>query len=209
MNTMNKMLSIHPENPELRKIRQVVACLKDGGVIIYPTDTIYGLGCDMTQPKAIERIYSIRNMDPPKALLTLICSDISQVAQFARHIDNEVFRLMKRNLPGPFTFILSSGNQLPRTLKNRKGTIGVRIPDHPITQAILAELDGPLLSASLHSDDTILEYENDPQEILPLFQNEVDLIVDGGIGARTPSTVVDCTTDEPLIIRDGAGLLRL
>ena len=202
------LLTIHPVDPETRKIQQVVQVLEDGGVIAYPTDTIYGLGCDLLQPRAIERVCRIRKMDPQKALLTLICSDISQISQYAHQIDNEVFRMMKKNLPGPFTFILRSGNQLPKTLKNRKGTIGVRVPDHRITQSILRVFQRPMLSASLHSDDELLEYDNDPTEIHEHIENLVDLVIDGGLGGRIPSTVVDCTGDEPTIIREGAGMLR-
>lgn len=202
------LLPIHPVNPEPRKIQQVIDVLHDAGAIIYPTDTIYGLGCDLMQPKAIDRIYRIRRMDPQKALLTLICQDISQVAQYAHQIDNEVFRLMKKNMPGPFTFILRAGRQLPATLRNRKGTIGVRIPEHKITQAILESLQRPMLSASLRSDDDFLEYENDPEEMQDLFGHQVDLVIDGGMGSRTPSTVIDCTGEEPVVIREGAGELR-
>lgn len=202
------LLSIHPVNPEPRKIQQVTGVLHNAGVIIYPTDTIYGLGCDLMQPKAIDRIYRIRRMDPQKALLTLICQDISQVAQYAHQIDNEVFRLMKKNMPGPFTFILRAGHQLPKTLRNRKGTIGVRIPEHRITQAILESLHVPMLSASLRSDDNFLEYENDPFDMEEIFGHQVDLVIDGGLGSRTPSTVVDCTGEEPVVIREGAGELR-
>ncbi|MBK6621371.1 MAG: threonylcarbamoyl-AMP synthase [Saprospirales bacterium] len=202
------LLPIHPVDPEGRKIQQVIQVLGAGGVIAYPTDTIYGLGCDLLQPKAIERVCRIRQLDPQKALLTLICKDISQIAGYAHQIDNEVFRLLKKNLPGPFTFILRAGNQLPKTLKNRKGTIGVRMPDHRITQAILEVLQRPMLSATLRSDDYEEEYENDPEEINEHFGNLVDLVIDGGIGGRIPSTVVDCTGDEPSIIREGAGELR-
>lgn len=202
------LLSIHPVDPETRKIQQVIQVLLNGGVIAYPTDTIYGLGCDLLQPKAIERVCRIRKLDPQKALLTLICRDISQMAQYAHQIDNEVFRIMKKNLPGPFTFILRAGNQLPRTLKNRKGTIGVRMPDHRTTHAILDALQRPMLSATLHSDDDDTEYENDPEVIDEHFGNLVDLVIDGGIGGRIPSTVIDCTGEEPILIREGAGHLR-
>ncbi|MCB9284425.1 MAG: threonylcarbamoyl-AMP synthase [Lewinellaceae bacterium] len=202
------LLAIHPVDPEARKILRVIETLKEGGVIAYPTDTIYGLGCDLLQPKAIERIYRIRKLDPQKALLTLICKDISQISHYAHQIDNDIFRLMKKNMPGPFTFILRAGNQLPKTLKNRKGTIGVRIPDHKTTQAILEMLDRPMLSTSLHSEDDLLEYENDPIEIEENFGHLVDMVIDGGIGGRTPSAVIDCTGEEAHVIREGAVPLR-
>jgi len=202
------LLTIHPVDPELRKVQQVVQILEDGGVMAYPTDAIYGLACDLLQPRAIERVCRIRQMDPRKALLTLICRDISQVSEYAHQIDNEVFRLMKKNLPGPFTFILRAGYKLPKTLKNRKGTIGVRVPNHRITQSILEVLGRPMLSTSLHSEDELLEYDNDPLDIHDLMENLVDLVIDGGLAGRTPTTVIDCTGDSPLVIREGAGELR-
>lgn len=202
------LLSIHPVDPELRKIQQVVQILEDGGVMAYPTDAIYGLGCDLFQPRAIDRVCRIRQMDPRKALLTLICRDISEVSDYAHQIDNEVFRLMKKNLPGPFTFILRSGYKLPKTLKNRKGTIGVRVPNHRIIHSILEVLGHPILSTSLHSEDELLEYDNDPLDIHDQMENLVDLVIDGGLAGRTPTTVIDCTGDSPLVTRVGAGELR-
>lgn len=202
------LLSIHPVDPELRKVQQVVQILEDGGVMAYPTDAIYGLACDLLQPRAIERVCRIRQMDPRKALLTLICRDISQVSEYAHQIDNEVFRLMRKNLPGPFTFILRAGYKLPKTLKNRKGTIGVRVPNHRITQSILEVLGRPMLSTSLHSEDELLEYDNDPLDIHDQMENLVDLVIDGGLAGRTPTTVIDCTGDSPVVTREGAGELR-
>lgn len=202
------LLTVHPVDPEIRKIQELANILRKGGVIAYPTDTVYGLGCDLNQHKAIERICRIRRLDPEKALLTLICSDISQAAQYASQIDDNVFRLMKKNTPGPFTFILRAGNKLPRTLKNRKGTIGVRIPDHRIAQAIIDTLEGPMLSASLHSEDAFLEYEAEPYLIEEHFGNQVDAVIDGGPGGQIHSAVVDCTGEVPVVIREGAVPLR-
>lgn len=202
------LLRINPDNPEGRKIRQVVECLLDGGIIIYPTDTVYGLGCNIFNHKAVERICRLRKLDPVKARLSFICKDISQIADYAQQIDNQVFRLMKKNLPGPFTFVLRSNNQVPKMFKNRKKTIGVRIPANNIVGAIVESLGHPLLTASLKSEDEILEYFTDPVDIFEDFKNQVDLVIDGGIGKNKPSTVVDCTNTSPQIIREGVGKLE-
>ncbi len=201
------LLKINPDNPEGRKISQVANILRDGGVIIYPTDTVYGLGCDIFNPKAVERICRLRGLKPEKAMLSFICKDISQIAEYAFQIDNDVFKTLKRNLPGPFTFVLKSNNQVPKLFKNRKRSIGVRIPDNRIAQAIVEDLGRPILSLSLKSDDEILEYFTDPIDIFDDFKKLTDVVIDGGIGANVPSTVVDCMGDEIIIIRQGAGEL--
>ena len=201
------MLSIHPNNPEGRKIQQVVDTLKQGGVIIYPTDTVYGLGCDITKTKAVEKICRIRGLDPRKANMTFICGSISQLAEYTTPIDNQIFKLLKRNLPGPFTFILKAGAKVPKVLKNRRKTIGVRIPDNMIALAILENLGHPILSISLKSDDEVLEYFTDPIDIEADLGKQVDLVIDGGVGGNQPSTVVDCTEREAVIIREGVGEL--
>ena len=201
------MLSIHPDNPEGRKIRQVVETLERGGVIIYPTDTVYGLGCDIMNAKAVEKICRIRGLDARKANLTFICQNIGQLAIYTLPIGNQVFKMLKRNLPGPFTFILPAGNAVPKVLKNRRKTIGVRIPDNKIAQAILEELGRPILSISLKAEDEILEYLTDPIDIEADLGKQVDLVIDGGIGGNQPSTVVDCTQGEIQIIREGVGEL--
>ncbi len=202
------LLIINPENPEPRKIRQVVETLKNGGVIIYPTDTVYGLGCDIFQTKAIEKVCKIRGLNMSKALLTIVCKDISQVSRFTKQIDNQIFKLLKKNLPGPFTFILKAGNEIPKIFVNRRKTIGVRIPDNNIAQAIIEELGHPILSISLKSDDEILEYFTDPTEIHDDFDKTVDLVIDGGPGKNIPSSVVDCSEDEVVIIREGVAELE-
>ena len=202
------LISIHPEHPQGRRITQVVKLLQEGGVIIYPTDTVYGLGCDIQHPKAVDRICRLRGFKPGRANLTFICRDIQQLANYTHQIDNTVFRLLKRNLPGPFTFILRGNNSLPKLLRNRRKTIGVRIPDNAIAQAIIAELGRPILSSSLKSDDEITEYFTDPTEIHEEFQKLVDAVIDGGTGYNVPSTVVDCTGGEPQIIREGLGNLE-
>jgi len=201
------LFKINPTHPEGRKIRQVAEKLDEGGIIIYPTDSVYGLGCDIFNQKAVERICWIRDLDPAKAMLSFICKDISQISEYAHQLDNGVFKLMKRNLPGPFTFILRSNNKVPKLFKNRKRTIGVRIPDNPITMAIVEELGRPILTTSLKSDDALLEYETNPADFYDDYKKLVDIVVDGGIGQIEPSTVVDCTGDEPVILREGIGEL--
>ncbi|MBK7873782.1 MAG: threonylcarbamoyl-AMP synthase [Saprospiraceae bacterium] len=201
------LLKINPENPEGRKIQQVVETLEKGGIIIYPTDTVYGLGCDISNNEAVTRICRIRGLEPEKAMLSFICKDISQISQYTMPIDNVVFRLMKKNLPGAFTFVLPSNNQVPKMFKNRKRTIGVRVPDHNIPLAIVEALGRPILTTSLKSDDEVLEYFTDPDNIYEDFKKIVEVVIDSGICGNNPSTIVDCTGDLPEIIRKGAGEL--
>lgn len=201
------LLKINHDNPEERKIKQVVESLQEGGIIIYPTDTVYGLGCDIFNPKAVERICRLRGLKPEKAMLSFICEDISQIADYAYQIDNEVFKVLKKNLPGPFTFVLRANNTVPKLFKNRKRTIGVRIPENNIARNIVKELGRPILSISLKSDDEILEYFTDPIDIFDDFKKLVDIVIDGGIGNNNPSTVVDCTGDDLEVIRQGVGIL--
>lgn len=202
------LLNINSDNPEGRKVQQVIDTLEKGGIIIYPTDTVYGLGCDIFNKKAVAKICQIRGLKPEKARLSFMCQDIRQIAAYAAQIDNEVFRLMKHHLPGPFTFVLKSNNEVPKMFKNKKRTIGVRVPDHPIIQTILHEFGRPILTISLKSDDEILEYFTDPIDIYDDFKKLVDIVIDGGIGGNIPSTVIDCTTDPPEILREGAGELK-
>ncbi|MCU0348623.1 MAG: L-threonylcarbamoyladenylate synthase [Saprospiraceae bacterium] len=203
-------LEIHPISPETRKIKQAADVLRDGGIIIYPTDTVYGLGCDIMNHQAVEKVCKIRRLDPERAMLSLICKDISQVSEYASQIDNEVFRILRRNLPGPFTFILKSGSAIPKLFKNRKRTIGIRIPDNRIAQALVEEMGRPILSTSLKMDsemDDFDEYFTDPQDFREHFEKITDLIIDGGLGGHEPSTLVDCSKDGVEIIRQGAGIL--
>ena len=197
------LFSIHPENPQPRLIKQVVECLKDGGIIIYPTDTLYGLGCEIHHPKAVERICRIKHIDPQKAQLSFICQDLSHLSDYTKSIDTPLYRKLKLCLPGPFTFILPASKQVPKILKSKKETIGLRVPDNIICQTILKELGTPLLSASLPGE--MVEEYTDPEKINDLFGNQVDFIIDGGTGGIVPSTVVDCTTDEWTVIREGLG----
>lgn len=200
------LLSIHPENPQPRLINQVVECLKDGGIIIYPTDTIYGLGCDIYHPKAIERICQIKNVDPKKAQLSFICRDLSNLSDYTKSIDTPLYRVLKNCLPGPFTFILPASKQVPKILKSKKETIGLRVPDNVICMAILDAMDNPILSASLPGE-MVEEYTN-PEIIYETFGKQVDFVIDGGPGGIIPSTIVDCTGDEWIVTRQGLGEWR-
>jgi tRNA threonylcarbamoyl adenosine modification protein (Sua5/YciO/YrdC/YwlC family) len=197
------LLHIHPENPQPRLIKQVVECLKDGGVIVYPTDTIYGIGCDISQHKAIERICKIKNVDPQKAQLSFICQDLSKLSDYTKTIDTPLYRMLKNYLPGPYTFILPASKQVPKILQSKKSTIGLRVPDNIICQNFLSELGNPILSASLPGD--MVEEYTDPETIYERFNKLVDLVIDGGVGGVVPSTIVDCTTDDWTVIREGLG----
>ena len=198
------LIHIHPENPQPRLMKQVAECLKDGGVIVYPTDTIYGLGCDIFQHKAVERICQIKNIDPAKAQLSFICRDLSHLSDYTKSIDTPLYRMLKSYLPGQFTFILPASKQVPKILQSKKSTIGLRVPDNEICRQILDVLGNPLLSASLPGE--MVEEYTDPEIIYERFENLVDFVIDGGIGGMTPSTVVDCTSNDWSIIRQGAGV---
>jgi len=202
------ILTIHPQNPDQRKIAQVAEMLRKNGVVIYPTDTVYAIGCDMMSKEAVERLCRIRHLDPQKAMLTLICKDLSQVAEYAAQIDTPVFKLMRRNLPGPFTFILPAGSKTPKLFINRKKTIGVRIPDNAILMALVEELGHPILTASLKTTDDVVEYFTDPEDLHDEYENLVDAVIDGGPGGIVPSGLIDCTGQEPELIREGAGELK-
>ena len=197
------LLHIHPKDPQPRLIKQVVECLQKVGIIIYPTDTVYGLGCDILQQKAIERICRIKQVDPRKAQLSFVCSDLSHLSEYAKPIPNPIYRLLKEFLPGPYTFILPASKLVPKILQSKKDTIGLRIPDKNIAQAIIRELGRPILSASLPGD--IVEDYTDPEVMHQNFPHEVDFIIDGGIGGMVPSTIIDCTGDEPELVRQGLG----
>jgi tRNA threonylcarbamoyl adenosine modification protein (Sua5/YciO/YrdC/YwlC family) len=198
------LLHIHPENPQPRLVKQVAECLKEGGVIIYPTDTIYGLGCDIMQPKAVERICRIKNIDPQKAQLSFICRDLSHLSDYTKSIDTPLYRMLKSYLPGPFTFILPASKLVPKILQSKKSTVGLRVPDNVICKDILATLGNPILSASLPGE--MVEEYTDPEVIFEKFETMVDLVVDGGIGGMVPSTIVDCTAAEWTITRQGLGV---
>ena len=197
------LLHVHPENPQPRQIKTIVDCLQSGGIIIYPTDTIYGLGCDIFQHKAIERICRIKNVDPQKAQLSFICNDLSDLSTYTKSISTPLYRTLKQYLPGPYTFILPASREVPKILKSKKDTIGLRVPDNEIARSIIRELGRPILSASLPGE--MVEEYTDPEYMHDNFKKLVDLVVDGGIGGMVPSTIVDCTEDEPVIVRQGLG----
>ena len=204
------LLNIHPENPSDRKLQQVVRQLEQDGVIIYPTDTVYAIGCDIKSKKGLERLARIRGVNPQKARFSFICSGISQVAEYSAQIDNEIFRLMKRHLPGPFTFILKAGNMVPKLVHGRRASIGVRVPNNNIPLRIVESLGRPIITASLKNDeDDFLEYLTDPRDIFDQLGKQVDIVIDGGLGGMEGSTVIDCTTDPPELIRKGLGEIEL
>lgn len=198
------LLHIHPDDPQPRHIKTVVDTLLGGGIIIYPTDTIYGLGCDIFHQRAIERICRIKRVDPRKAQLSFICSDLSHLSDYAKQLSNSTYRILKEHLPGPYTFILPASKMVPKILQSKKDTIGLRIPDNRIANAIVNTLGRPILSASLPGE--MIEDYTDPGIMYENFGNEVDIIIDGGIGGSVPSTVIDCTKEEGYeVIRKGAG----
>ncbi|MEJ6979127.1 L-threonylcarbamoyladenylate synthase [Pedobacter sp. P351] len=202
------LLKIYEKNPNEKAIQQVVDVLKKGGLIIYPTDTIYGLGCDITNQKAIEKIYQIRGIKPEKSNLSFICYDLSHISDYIKPIDNSIFRLLKKALPGAFTFIFESNNKVPKLLNSNKKTVGIRVPDNTIARDIVKMLGNPIVSASIHDEDEILEYSTDPELIYEKYKDKVDLVIDGGYGDNLASTVVDCTNGEFKILRQGKGDLE-
>lgn len=197
------LLQLHPKDPQPRNLRTITNCLLNGGIIIYPTDTIYGLGCDIFQHKAIERICRIKNIDPQKAQLSFVCHDLSDLSKYTKSISTPLYRMLKNYLPGPYTFILPASKEVPKILKSKKDTIGLRIPDNTITSAIIKELGRPVLSTSLPGQ--LVEEYTDPEIIYENFKNLVDIVVDGGTGGMIPSTIVDCTVQPPKLIRQGLG----
>lgn len=202
------LLKLFPDNPSERHLKTVVDCLKAGGVIIYPTDTVYGLGCDIMQIKAVDRVAQIKGIKREKANFSFICHSLSQLADFTRPIPNPVFKLMRRTLPGPFTYILNANNNVPNVFQSKKKTVGIRIPDHPVPLRIVELLGHPIMTTSIHDEDEIIEYSTDPELIHEKFQKLVDIVIDSGHGGNLASTVVDCTSDEPVVIREGKGRLE-
>ena len=200
-----ELVRIHPLNPEGRKIHHAVDVLRRGGIIIYPTDTIYGIGCDLMNRKAIERLCHVMDIKPQKLDLSFICNDLSHISEYVKRIDTPVFKILKKALPGPYTFILESSSKVPRILNVNKKTVGIRIPDHSIPRAIVAQLGNPLITTSIKDDDVIKAYTTDPEEIYEDFKNSVDLVIDGGPGNNIPSTVIDCTGSEIVVLRQGMG----
>ncbi|MDA9554607.1 L-threonylcarbamoyladenylate synthase [Pelobium sp.] len=202
------LIRIYEENPNEKALEQVVTVLKKGGIVIYPTDTVYGLGCDITNHRAIERIAKLRGIKPEKANFSFICYDLSNISDYIKPIDNTIFRVLKKALPGPFTFIFNASNKVPKLLASSKKTVGIRVPDNNIAREIVKLLGNPLLSTSIHDDDEILEYSTDPELIYEKYQDKVDIVIDGGYGDNVPSTVVDCTSGDFEIIREGKGAIE-
>jgi tRNA threonylcarbamoyl adenosine modification protein (Sua5/YciO/YrdC/YwlC family) len=200
------LLHIHPDNPQERLIKQVAECLADGGVVIYPTDTIYGLGCSITKTKAIDKICAIKKVNPEKAQLSFICKDLSHLSDYTKSIDTPLFRMLKSYLPGAFTFILPASKQVPKILQSKKSTIGLRVPDNAVCAALCNALDHPILSASLPGEN--VEDYTDPEIIYERFKNDVDFVIDSGIGGIIPSTIIDCTTANWEVIRQGLGVFN-
>jgi len=202
------LIRLYNENPNPREVRQIVEVLRNNGVIIYPTDTVYGMGCDITNQKAVEKVARLKGVKVEKANFSFICSDLSHLSDYTKPISNSVFKLMKKNLPGPFTFILEANNNVPKYFKGKKKTVGIRIPDNNIIHEIVRELGNPILSTSIHDEDEILEYTTDPELIHEKYEDLVDIVVDGGYGQLVPSTVIDFTNDRIEILREGKGILE-
>lgn len=202
------LIRIYEDNPNDKSIVQVVEILRKGGVVIYPTDTVYGLGCDINNQKAIERVCEIRGIRPDKANLSFVCYDLTDIAQYTKPFDTATFRVLKKALPGPFTFIFNASNQVPKLLSSKKKTVGIRVPDNRIAREIVRQLGNPIVSASIHDDDEILEYSTDPELIHEKYGDIVDAVIDGGYGDHVASTVVDLTSGDFDIIREGKGNLE-
>ncbi|GIL23931.1 MAG: threonylcarbamoyl-AMP synthase [Bacteroidota bacterium] len=200
-----EFLSIHPLNPEPRKVNRVIEILHQGGVVVYPTDTIYGIGCDLLNKRAVERLCHITAVKPQKLNLSFICNDLSHISEYVKRLDTPQFKILKKLLPGPFTFIFESSSRVPKILDVNKKTVGIRIPAHAIPLAIVRQLTNPLITSSIKDDDIIKEYTTDPEEIYEDFKHQVDLVIDGGAGGNIPSTVVDFTSGEPVVTRQGLG----
>ncbi len=198
-------LKIHPETPGHRQIQTAVEIIRNGGTIIFPTDTVYGLGCDVFNHKAVERVAGIKGINPLKANFSLICHNLSHLTDYAVHVNNLTFKIMKQYLPGPYTFILNANNNVPRLFRNKKKTIGIRVPDNKIVLEIVKELGNAIVTTSIHDEDEVLDYMTDPELIYDHYKFQVDAIIDGGFGNNIPSTVIDCTGDEPVVIRKGIG----
>ena len=198
-------IEVHPDNPASRKIQQIASIVKKGGLIIYPTDTVYAMGCDIYSKDAVDRLCRIKGVKPDKMDFSFIFHDFSQLSEFTINLDTPIFKLMKRLLPGPYTFILNANNAIPKLFKNKKRTIGIRIPDNNIPRALVQELGNPILTTSIHHEDEILDYITEPYLIYERFENLVDIVIDGGLGGIQPSTVIDCTSGSPILIREGKG----
>jgi tRNA threonylcarbamoyl adenosine modification protein (Sua5/YciO/YrdC/YwlC family) len=205
---MAEFLKIYEDNPDPKKIDRAVKILRDGGIIIYPTDTVYGLGCDITKTRALEKVARLKNVKLEKANFSFICNDLSNLSEYVRQIDTSTYKILKRTLPGPFTFILQGNNNLPKAFKKKK-TVGIRIPDNSIIRTIVKELGNPIVSTSIYDEDDVIEYTTDPELIYEKWRDKVDLVIDGGYGGNIASTIVDLSDNEISIIREGKGQTSL
>jgi len=205
---MSRLIKMYNENPSPRALAQVVEVLRKGGLIIYPTDTVYGLGCDITNSKALEKIARIKKVKLDKANFSFICNDLSNLSSYVRQIETPVYKLLKRALPGPYTFVLKGNNKLPRDFKKKK-TVGIRVPDNNIIRSIVKELGNPIVSTSIYDEDELIEYTTDPELIFEKWKDRVDLVIDGGYGDNVPSTIIDVSGDEVEVIREGKGSLDI
>jgi tRNA threonylcarbamoyl adenosine modification protein (Sua5/YciO/YrdC/YwlC family) len=205
---MSQFIKIYEDNPNEAAIKKVVEVLKNGGLVIYPTDTVYGLGCDITNTKALERVAKIKGIKLEKANFSFVCSDLSNISDYVKQIDTATFKLLKRALPGPYTFILPGNNDLPKEFRKKK-TVGIRVPDNAIALEIVRQLGNPIVSTSIHDDDEVLEYSTDPELIFEKWQNLVDMVIDGGYGDNIGSTIIDLSGYEPVVVREGKGSLDI
>ncbi len=204
------LIRLNYDQPQEKSVQQIVDCLKNDGIIIYPTDTVYSLGCNMMSQKAVEKLCKLKNIKPEKANFSFVCSDLSHLANYAKPISNAVFRVMKKALPGPYTFILEANQNVPKLLKQNKKTLGIRVPNNTICKALIEALGNPIISTSLHNpNDEILDYFSDPEQIYQQYENKVDMVVDGGFGSIYASTVIDCSEGEFVVIREGLGSLDI
>ena len=201
-------IKLYDDNPNSRDIQKIVSILKEGGIIIYPTDTVYGIGCDIYNQKAVEKVARLKGVKVEKSNFSFICYDLSHLSEYARQVSNPVFKLMKKNLPGPFTFILHASNSVPKIFKNKKKTVGIRVPANNIIREIVKALEHPILTTSIRDKDDLLVYSTDPELIYEQYKDNVDIVIDGGYGNLEPSTIVDCTNDDFEIIRQGKGQLE-
>lgn len=204
---MASFIRLYEDNPNPKEVRKVVEILQEGGIVIYPTDSVYGIGCSIEKSRAVDRIAQIKSQKVEKSNFSFIFCDLSQISEYTKNIDNSIFKLLKRNLPGPFTFILEANNNIPKIFKTKKKTIGIRVPDNNIIRDIVKELGHPIMTTSVLDDDEIIEYTTDPELIYEKYNDLVDMVINGGFGNNEASTVVDCTGSEPEIIRQGIGIL--
>lgn len=205
---MAKFIKIYPDNPNEKEIQKVVKILKEGGLVIYPTDTVYGLGCDITNTKALERIAKIKGIKLEKANFSFVCNDLSNISDYVKSLETSSFKILKRALPGPYTFILEGNNNLPKEFKKKK-TVGIRVPDNSIALELVKQLGNPIVSTSIYDEDEVIEYMTDPELIFEKWQNKVDVVIDGGYGDNTASTIIDLTGSEPEVLREGKGSIDI